>query len=82
MTALRQSLPRLAYLMPDFHNPAGHLMSAGDRAALATAAAAAGTRLVVDETFAELSLGDGPGPALPAPLAAWDPAGQVIRSAR
>ena len=78
VTALRQSLPRLAYLMPDFHNPAGHLMSAGDRAALATAAAAAGTRLVVDETFAELSLGDGPGPALPAPLAAWDPAGQVI----
>ena len=77
MAALRQSLPRLAYLMPDFHNPAGHLMSAPDRAALATAAAAAGTRLVIDETFAELSLGDGE-PALPAPLAAWDPAGQVI----
>jgi len=75
VTALRQSLPRLAYLMPDFHNPAGHLMSARDRAALATAAAAAGTRLIIDETFAELSLGDEPGPA---PLAAWDPAGQVI----
>jgi len=78
VTALRQGLPRLAYLMPDFHNPAGHLMSAPDRAALATAAAAAGTRLIIDETFAELSLGDEPGPALPAPLAAWDPAGQVI----
>jgi len=77
VAALRQSLPRLAYLMPDFHNPAGHLMSARDRAALATAAAATGTRLVIDETFAELSLGDGE-PALPAPLAAWDPAGQVI----
>jgi DNA-binding transcriptional MocR family regulator len=77
VATLRQSLPRLAYLMPDFHNPAGHLMSAPDRAALATAAAAAGTRLVIDETFAELSLGDGE-PALPAPLAAWDPAGQVI----
>jgi DNA-binding transcriptional MocR family regulator len=77
VAALRQSLPRLAYLMPDFHNPAGHLMSAQDRAALAAAAAAAGTRLVVDETFAELPLGDAPGPALP-PLAAWDPAGQVI----
>src|SRR4249919_440186 len=77
-TALRQILPRLAYLMPDFHNPAGYLMSAQDRAALATAAAAAGTRLVIDETFAELPLGDEPGPALPAPLAAWDPAGQVI----
>src|SRR5262245_14413381 len=78
VTALRQGLPRLAYLMPDFHNPAGHLMSAPDRAALAAAAAAAGTRLIIDETFAELSLGDEPGPALPAPLAAWDPAGQVI----
>ena len=78
VTAMRQSLPRLAYLMPDFHNPAGHLMSARDRAELATAAAAAGTRLIIDETFAELPLGDGPGPARPAPLAAWDPAGQVI----
>jgi DNA-binding transcriptional MocR family regulator len=74
--ALRQSLPRLAFLMPDFHNPAGHLMGARDRAALAAAAAAVGTRLVVDETFAELPLGEGS--ALPAPLAAWDPAGQVI----
>jgi DNA-binding transcriptional MocR family regulator len=77
VATLRQSLPRLAYLMPDFHNPAGHLMSAPDRAALAEAAAGAGTRLVIDETFAELPLGDGE-PALPAPLAAWDPAGQVI----
>jgi DNA-binding transcriptional MocR family regulator len=77
VAALRQSLPRLAYLMPDFHNPAGHLMSAQDRAALATAAAATGTRLVIDETFVELPLG-GTGAALPAPLAAWDPSGQVI----
>jgi DNA-binding transcriptional MocR family regulator len=77
-SSLHQSLPKLAYLMPDFHNPAGHLMAARDRAALAEAAAAVGTRLVIDETFAELSLGPGPGPALPAPLAAWDPAGQVI----
>jgi DNA-binding transcriptional MocR family regulator len=78
VTAMRQTLPRLAYLMPDFHNPAGHLMSAQDRAEVAAAAAAAGTRLIIDETFAELPLGDGPGPARPAPLAAWDPAGQVI----
>jgi DNA-binding transcriptional MocR family regulator len=105
--ALRQSLPRLGYLMPDFHNPAGHLMSGPDRAAVAEAAAAAGTRLVIDETFAELALGvpgpEGSGacqaappgrdqatlpvppvpgetarPALPAPLAAFGPAGQVI----
>jgi DNA-binding transcriptional MocR family regulator len=94
VSALRQSLPRLAYLMPDFHNPAGHLMTAQERAAVATAAGAVGTRLVIDETFAELPLGHpstGLGPAghppadqpstghpLPAPLAAWDPAGQVI----
>ena len=63
--ALRQTLPRLAYLMPDFHNPAGHLMNAPDRAALAEAAAAVGTRLVIDETFAELSLGDGAAERVP-----------------
>src|SRR5215468_3127766 len=66
VATLRQSLPRLAYLMPDFHNPVGHLMGARDRAALATAAAAVGTRLVIDETFAELPLGAA-GVALPAP---------------
>ena len=78
LAALRQSLPRLAYLMPDFHNPAGHLMNAEDRAALAAAADAAGTRLIIDETFAELPLGGRPDTALPSPLAAWDPRGQVI----
>ena len=26
---VRQSAPRLAYLVPDFQNPTGHLMSAG-----------------------------------------------------
>ena len=78
VSSLRHSLPRLAYLMPDFHNPAGHLMAAQDRATLAAAAAAVGTRLVIDETFAELPLGHERGSAQPAPLAAWDPAGQVI----
>ncbi|HEY6279952.1 MAG TPA: PLP-dependent aminotransferase family protein [Streptosporangiaceae bacterium] len=76
--ALRQSLPRLGYLMPDFHNPAGHLMNGPDRAAVADAAAAAGTRLVIDETFAELALGAPGEVSRPAPLAAFDPAGQVI----
>jgi DNA-binding transcriptional MocR family regulator len=76
--SLRQSLPRLGYLMPDFHNPAGHVMSAPGRAVVAEAAAAAGTRLVIDETFAELALGAPGEQPLPAPLAAFDPAGQVI----
>lgn len=84
VSALRQSLPRLAYLMPDFHNPAGHLMNVRDRAAVAAAAGAVGTRLVIDETFAELPLGgehaggQPAGSSLPAPLATWDPTGQVI----
>jgi DNA-binding transcriptional MocR family regulator len=64
--------------MPDFHNPAGHVMSAPGRAVVAEAAAAAGTRLVIDETFAELALGAPGEQPLPAPLAAFDPAGQVI----
>ncbi|MFN2543519.1 MAG: PLP-dependent aminotransferase family protein [Actinomycetota bacterium] len=53
---LRSMRPRLAYLIPDFHNPTGALMTDADRAALVTAAARVGTHLVVDETFAGLNL--------------------------
>ena len=66
VSALRQVLPRLAYLMPDFHNPTGHLMSDADRPVIAEAAAASGTHVVVDETFAELAL---PEVDMPAPFA-------------
>ncbi len=64
--ALRRGLPRLAYLMPDFHNPTGHLMPEATRQAVVEAARASATCLVVDETFADLALDD---VGLPPPLA-------------
>lgn len=60
--ALRQTAPRLAYLIPDFHNPTGHCMPAAVRASVARAAAQARTTLVIDETLADLAL-DVPAPA-------------------
>jgi DNA-binding transcriptional MocR family regulator len=75
ISALRQTLPRLAYLIPDFHNPTGHLMPADCRLAIAEAAAASGTHLVIDETFAELALD---AVDVPPPFACYDAGGQVI----
>ncbi|GAA2437395.1 PLP-dependent aminotransferase family protein [Streptomyces mauvecolor] len=59
---LRQTAPRLAYLIPDFQNPTGALMSAEQRTRLLRAARATGTWLLIDETMAEMSL-EGPAPA-------------------
>ncbi|NEB76576.1 PLP-dependent aminotransferase family protein, partial [Streptomyces sp. SID14478] len=53
---LRQAAPRLAYLIPDFQNPTGHVMPAEDRRRLIAAARATGTWLVVDETIADIAL--------------------------
>jgi DNA-binding transcriptional MocR family regulator len=74
--ALRQQRPRLAYLVPDFHNPTGHLMPDAGRLQLVRAAAAAGTVLVVDETLRELNL-DGVGTR---PVAAFSSAVVTIGS--
>lgn len=48
--------PAMAYLVPDFHNPTGRIMSDLQRRRLARAAASAGTVLVVDETLRGLNL--------------------------
>ena len=58
--------PRAALLVPDFHNPTGHLMSDETRAAVAGRLAAAGTVAVVDETLQPLGFA---GAAMPVPLA-------------
>jgi DNA-binding transcriptional MocR family regulator len=73
--SLSAAVPRLAVVMPDFHNPTGLTMPAAQREALARACAVAGVVVVCDETNAELRL-DGPQTA--GPLAAHDPGGAVV----
>src|SRR3954447_20593275 len=51
---LRQSAPRLAYLIADHHNPTGLTLDADARARAVALARATRTPLVVDETMAEL----------------------------
>lgn len=74
--ALMQQRPRLAYVVPDFHNPTGHVMPDLQRRHLVRAATAAGTTLVVDETLRELNL-DG---VETTPVAAFSPAVVTVGS--
>ncbi|WP_431041124.1 PLP-dependent aminotransferase family protein [Streptomyces sp. P1-3] len=76
-STLRQVVPRLAYLIPDFHNPTGALMPDEERARLLRAAQCSGTWLVIDETLADLAL-DVPAPPPFACHAAPGGTGQVI----
>ncbi|OKI02508.1 GntR family transcriptional regulator [Streptomyces sp. CB02923] len=76
-SSLRQSVPQLAYLIPDFHNPTGCLMPPDQRARILRAAQRTGTWLVVDETLTDLAL-DVPAPPPFASLAAPGGTGQVI----
>ncbi|MDQ0729539.1 MocR-like transcription factor YczR [Arthrobacter sp. B1I2] len=55
-SAMAQQQTKLAYLVPDFHNPTGMIMPDSQRGRLVRAAAAAGTVLVADETLRELNL--------------------------
>ncbi|MCF6524594.1 PLP-dependent aminotransferase family protein [Streptomyces sp. JJ36] len=72
---LRESAPRMAYVMADFQNPTGALAGEDQRRELVAAARASGTVLVADETMAELALDDAPRPR---PVAAFDPGGSTV----
>ncbi|MFE9477079.1 PLP-dependent aminotransferase family protein [Streptomyces spororaveus] len=76
-STLRQTVPRLAYVIPDFHNPTGRLMPPEQRLRLLAATRATGTWLVVDETLADIAL-DVPAPAPTASLAPRGGADHVI----
>lgn len=85
---LRESAPRMAYVVADFHNPTGAVADADQRRALVAAARTAGSVLVADETMADLALdgpcgsggpgGSGGGPELPLPVCAFDPGGSTV----
>jgi DNA-binding transcriptional MocR family regulator len=75
-STMMQQRPKIAYMVPDFHNPTGQLMPNIQRRQLVRAAAAAGTVLVVDETLRELNLDGGE----TTPVAAFSPAVVTIGS--
>lgn len=75
--AFRQTGPRFAYLLPDFHNPTGRLMDEPSRRELVAIAARARTPLLIDETMAETGLASS---AAPPPVAAHDPEGHFVLS--
>jgi DNA-binding transcriptional MocR family regulator len=64
----RREPPALAYLIPDFHNPTGLVMSEDARRRSLRALERAGTTTVIDETFVELNLD---GVAMPPPAGAF-----------
>ena len=74
---LRQSAPRMAYLMPDYHNPTGALMPGEQRATTARLLRRHGVLPVIDESTAELRL-EGP---VEVPFAAGAPEAVTIGSA-
>ena len=71
---IAQTAPRLAWLMPDFHNPTGRCMDSATRQRVADIAAQTRTTLVVDETMVDLWYDAPP----PPPLAAFNPDVTVI----
>ncbi len=75
---VRQAAPRLAYLIPDFQNPTGLLMSDEQRAEYAAALKIARVTPVVDEAHQSLAL---EGQTMPAPFALHSPAAITIGSA-
>jgi DNA-binding transcriptional MocR family regulator len=73
---LRQTAPRLGYLIPDFQNPTGALMDVHTRESLVAAARGARTLLLADESFRDVPF-PGTGP-LPPPMAAFDDGTRVL----
>ncbi|WP_214416306.1 aminotransferase-like domain-containing protein [Sphaerisporangium fuscum] len=60
--AVRAHRPRLAYLVPDFHNPTGAHMPPAERSEVAALAARHGLTVIVDETMRDLDLRTPPRP--------------------
>jgi DNA-binding transcriptional MocR family regulator len=74
---VRQTRPELAYLIPDFQNPTGNLMSNARREEYAALLRRAGTVPIVDESHQPLALDDRP---MPRPFAVFAPDGVTLGS--
>jgi DNA-binding transcriptional MocR family regulator len=57
-STVRRARPRLVYLVPDYQNPTGFVLSADERAAVREIAERHGVTVVGDETLVELGLSD------------------------
>lgn len=75
---LREARPRLAYVIPDFQNPTGNLMSNAQREQYAALLRRAGTVPVVDESHVALQLD---GSTMPRPFASFAPDTITVGSA-
>jgi DNA-binding transcriptional MocR family regulator len=74
---VHETRPTLAYLIPDFQNPTGNLMSDAQRERLAAALRLSGTVPIVDEAHQALVLDGRP---MPRPFAAFAPASVTLGS--
>jgi DNA-binding transcriptional MocR family regulator len=74
LPALRTGRPALAYLIPEYHNPTGHLMPTSLRERLPAAAHRAGSDLIVDESFVDVGFSGASAP----PVAAFDRNARVM----
>lgn len=75
---LRQTAPEVAYLIPDFQNPTGLVMSEAEREEYAGLLRSAGTTPVVDEAHQALELDGG---TMPRPFACFAPDTITVGSA-
>lgn len=75
---VRQTAPKLAYLIPDFQNPTGHLMSPVQREEYAAILGRSRAIAVVDEAHQSLALD---GQEMPPPFAAYSREAITIGSA-
>ncbi|WP_226963807.1 PLP-dependent aminotransferase family protein [Nostocoides sp. F2B08] len=71
---------RAAYLIPDFHNPTGALMSSGQRGEVAAVLRSRGVTPIVDESLVDLAIDDDVLP-MPAPFARSAPSAVTVGSA-
>ncbi|MFC0627705.1 MocR-like transcription factor YczR [Kribbella deserti] len=71
---IRQTAPRVAWMVVDFQNPSGRLMPDVERERLALAFARNRTTAIIDETLTDLCLGTAP---MPAPFATYNPRGVI-----